>query len=67
MMRYHVDMSHDLTDGVISGWSEARPDLEVGTLQVTARLSRIGTLLANRQEEVFDRFTDAVRRSVADA
>jgi len=56
MIRYHVHMSHDLTDGLLSGWSEARPDLEVGGLQVTARLSRIGPLLAKRQEEVFDRF-----------
>jgi DNA-binding MarR family transcriptional regulator len=49
-------MSRDLTDGVLDGWQGARPDLEVGALQVTARLSRIGPLLARRQEEVFDRF-----------
>jgi DNA-binding MarR family transcriptional regulator len=49
-------MSSDLTDGVLEGWVEARPDLEVGPLQVTARLSRIGPLLARRQEEVFDQF-----------
>ena len=32
----------DPTDQMLTGWDEARPDLEVGTLQVTARLSRIG-------------------------
>src|SRR6188474_2049055 len=49
-------MSEDTTDRVLSGWEETRPDLPVGALQVTARLSRIGPLLARRQEEVFDRF-----------
>ena len=56
-MRYHGQMSEDTTDRVLSGWEETRPDLEVGALQVTARLSRIGPLLARRQEEVFDRFS----------
>src|SRR6476619_3649334 len=50
-------MSQDTTDRVLSGWEETRPDLSVGALQVTARLSRIGPLLARRQEEVFDRFS----------
>ena len=49
-------MSHDLTDRVLAGWTEARPELEVGALQVTGRLSRIGPLLARRQESVFGRF-----------
>jgi DNA-binding MarR family transcriptional regulator len=49
-------MSDDTTDRVLSGWEETRPDLAVGALQVTARLSRIGPLLARRQEEVFGRF-----------
>jgi DNA-binding MarR family transcriptional regulator len=49
-------MTHDLTDRVIGGWLEARPDFEVGALKVTARLSRIGPLLAKRQEAVFSRF-----------
>jgi DNA-binding MarR family transcriptional regulator len=49
-------MAPDLTDRVLSGWLEARPDLEVDALQVTARLSRIGPLLAQRQEAVFGRF-----------
>ena len=56
-MRYHGQMSEDTTDRVLSGWEETRPDLAVGALQVTARLSRIGPLLARRQEEVFDRFS----------
>ena len=55
-MRYHGQMSEDTTDRVLSGWEETRPDLAVGALQVTARLSRIGPLLARRQEEVFGRF-----------
>src|SRR4029079_9258464 len=50
-------MADDTTDRVLSGWEETRPDLAVGALQVTARLSRIGPLLARRQEEVFDRFS----------
>ena len=55
-MSYHGQMSGDTTDRVLSGWEETRPDLEVGVLQVTARLSRIGPLLARRQEDVFGRF-----------
>jgi DNA-binding MarR family transcriptional regulator len=49
-------MTHDLTDRVLGGWHEARPELEVEALQVTARLSRIGPLLARRQEAIFERF-----------
>jgi DNA-binding MarR family transcriptional regulator len=49
-------MAQDMTDRVIGGWLEARPDLEMGALKVTARLSRIGPLLAQRQEAVFARF-----------
>jgi DNA-binding MarR family transcriptional regulator len=48
-------MQDDLTDRVLSGWRGARPELEVGALQVTGRLSRIGPLLAKRQESVFSR------------
>lgn len=40
----------------MSGWTDARPDLAVEPLQVTARLSRIGAHLAKRQEAVFGRF-----------
>src|SRR6478736_2045128 len=46
----------DTTDRVLSGWEEIRPELGVGALQVTARLSRIGPHLARRQDEVFSRF-----------
>src|SRR5512141_2293326 len=49
-------MAHDITDRLLEHWDEARPDLKVGALQVTARLSRIGPHLARRQEEVFGRF-----------
>jgi DNA-binding MarR family transcriptional regulator len=49
-------MTRDMTDRQLGGWSEARPDIEVKTLQVTARLSRIGPLLAKRQEAVFGQF-----------
>ena len=49
-------MTPDLTDRVLDGWRDARPELEVGALQVTARLSRIGPLLARRQEAIFERF-----------
>jgi DNA-binding MarR family transcriptional regulator len=41
---------------MLGAWSRARPELEVGALQVTGRLSRIGPLLAKRQESVFARF-----------
>src|SRR6476661_5068844 len=49
-------MADDPTDLLLTGWDDARPDLDVGALQVTARLSRIGPHLARRQEEVFSRF-----------
>src|SRR4249920_3133406 len=49
-------MSDDATDRVLGGWDETRPDLDVGAMQVTARLSRIGPLLARRQDDVFGRF-----------
>ena len=41
---------------MLSGWTDARPDLEMEALKVTARLSRIGPLLAKRQEAAFSRF-----------
>ena len=55
-MAYNGQMSDDTTDRVLSGWDETRPDLDIGVLQVTARLSRIGPHLARRQDEVFGRF-----------
>ncbi len=41
---------------MLGRWDETRPDLDVGALQVTARLSRIGPHLARRQDEIFGRF-----------
>jgi DNA-binding MarR family transcriptional regulator len=49
-------MTDDFTDRLLAKWDTARPDIGVGALQVTARLSRIGPHLARRQEEVFGRF-----------
>jgi DNA-binding MarR family transcriptional regulator len=49
-------MTDDLTDRLLDRWDAARPDLGVGALQVTARLSRIGPHLARRQEAVFSTF-----------
>jgi DNA-binding MarR family transcriptional regulator len=55
-VRYHDEVQDDLTDRLIGAWHQARPDLEIGALKVTGRLSRIGPLLAKRQEAVFGRF-----------
>ena len=49
-------MTDDFTDRLLTRWASARPDIGVDLLQVTARLARIGPLLARRQEAVFDRF-----------
>ena len=49
-------MAHDTTDRQLEGWSDTRPDIEVGALHVTARLTRVGAHLARRQEAVFGRF-----------
>jgi DNA-binding MarR family transcriptional regulator len=49
-------MADDLVDRLLKAWDESRPDLDSGSLQVTARLSRIGAHLARRQEAVFGRF-----------
>ena len=49
-------MAEDLVDRLLTGWDDSRPDLDVGEMQVTARLSRIGAHLARRQEDVFGRF-----------
>jgi DNA-binding MarR family transcriptional regulator len=54
-VRYNGKMD-DTTDQQLIGWRDARPDLEVGALQVTARLSRVGAHLARRQDAVFGRF-----------
>jgi DNA-binding MarR family transcriptional regulator len=49
-------MTEDLTDRIIGGWTGTQPDVDMSPLQVTARLSRVGPLLARRQEAVFGRF-----------
>lgn len=49
-------MTDDLTDRLLRSWAGARPDIDFQALHVTGRLSRIGPLLARRQEAVFDRF-----------
>ena len=49
-------MTDDFTDRLLAKWQDARPDIEVADLQVTARLARIGPLLARRQEAVFEGF-----------
>jgi DNA-binding MarR family transcriptional regulator len=49
-------MTDDLTDRVLRSWAAARPDVDFSALHITGRLSRIGPLLARRQEVVFDRF-----------
>ena len=55
-MTYGASVADDTTDRLLSGWDAARPEFEVGALQVTARLARIGPHLARRQEAVFSRF-----------
>src|SRR6187402_1029046 len=49
-------MTEDMTDRLLAAWGAARPELEVEALGVTGRLSRLGPLLAKRQESVFGRF-----------
>jgi DNA-binding MarR family transcriptional regulator len=49
-------MARDFTDHLIDRWTEIRPDLRVASLQVTARLSRLGRHLAVREEAVFGRY-----------
>jgi DNA-binding MarR family transcriptional regulator len=49
-------MEPDLMDGLLSRWLEARPDLSIGELGVTGRLSRLGQHFADRDDAVFGRF-----------
>ncbi len=41
---------------VVAGWQASRPDLDVGPIEITARLARIQTQVAPRLEAVFGRF-----------
>ena len=45
-----------MIDDVLTGWRGTDPGFDLGPLEVTGRLSRIGPLLARRQEAVFSRF-----------
>jgi DNA-binding MarR family transcriptional regulator len=54
-VQYHPRMAEDMTDQLLAAWRAARPELEVDALRITGRLSRIGPLLAKRQESVFGR------------
>ncbi|HEU4673537.1 MAG TPA: MarR family transcriptional regulator [Candidatus Limnocylindrales bacterium] len=49
-------MARDFTDRLIDRWTEIRPDLRVASLEVTARLGRLGRHLALREEAVFGRY-----------
>jgi DNA-binding MarR family transcriptional regulator len=49
-------MAQDQIDGLLAGWRGTDPGFDLGPLEVTGRLSRIGPLLARRQEAVFSRF-----------
>jgi DNA-binding MarR family transcriptional regulator len=52
---YNCPMTRDFTDRLIDRWAAMRPDLDARDLQVTARLSRLGRHMANREEDVFGR------------
>jgi DNA-binding MarR family transcriptional regulator len=45
-----------MIDDVLTGWRGTDPGFDLRPLEVTGRLSRIGPLLARRQEAVFSRF-----------
>jgi DNA-binding MarR family transcriptional regulator len=49
-------VTDDFVDEVLGSWRSTRPSIDTGPLEVTGRLSRIGPLLARRQEAVFSRF-----------
>lgn len=46
----------DWTDELLQRWAVVRPGLDMDIYQVTARVARLGQLLARRQAEVFSRF-----------
>lgn len=52
---YNPAMTRDLTDRILERWAAARPDLDVSGLGVTARLSRLGGHMAQREEAAFER------------
>jgi DNA-binding MarR family transcriptional regulator len=47
---------HDSITRVIAGWHATRPDLEVDSIAVTARLARLQSLITPKLEAVFARF-----------
>src|SRR4051794_3022383 len=49
-------MDDDATDRLLQRWAAARPDIDIASLQVTGRLSRLGRLMADREDAVFERF-----------
>ncbi len=49
-------MEPDLIDGLLARWATLRPDLSIGELGVTGRLSRLGQHMADRDDAVFGRF-----------
>ena len=49
-------MPRDWTDNLLARWAAIGPGLDMGTYQVTARISRIGLHIARHQEDVFGRF-----------
>ena len=49
-------MPRDFTDRLLERWSAIQPDLDMRDLHVTARLSRLGRYVADREEEAFGRF-----------
>jgi DNA-binding MarR family transcriptional regulator len=49
-------MGEDLIDDLLAGWRGTQQAVDLSPLEVTGRLSRIGPLLARRQEIVFARF-----------
>ena len=49
-------MTDDLVDEILGSWRDTSPSVDTAPLEVSGRLSRIGPLLARRQEGVFSRF-----------
>ena len=46
----------DWTDDLLQSWSALQPDFEIGSYEVTARISRLALHIARHQEQVFGRF-----------